>query len=57
MCDLFAMLQQRYGDFSSEINDPLFLCLCIYSISFLTVPIFLFWPHFRFDMALFGLFV
>ena len=50
MCDLFAMLQQRYEDFSSEILILSFLCLCIYSMSFLTVPIFLFWPHVRFDM-------
>ena len=50
MCDLFAMLQQRYEDFSSEILILSFLCLCIYSMSFLTVPIFLFWPHVRFGM-------
>ena len=38
----------RYEDFSSEILILSFLCLCIYSMSFLTVPIFLFWPHVRF---------
>jgi hypothetical protein len=35
---------------------PLFLCLCIYSTYFLTLHIFLLWPHFGFDV-LFVLYV
>jgi len=35
---------------------PLFLCICIYSTYFLTLHIFLLWPHFGFDM-LFDLYV
>jgi hypothetical protein len=56
MCDLFAMLQQRYQDFSSEV---LILSFCVYVFTlylFLLCLFFLFWPHFGFD-ALFGLFV
>ena len=55
MCDLFAMLQQRYEDFSSEI---LILSFCVYVFTlylFLLCLFFLFWPHFGFD-TLFGLF-
>ena len=44
MCDLFAMLQQRYEDFSSEILILSF-CVCVF-----TLCIFLFWPHVRFGM-------
>ena len=48
MCDLFAMLQQRYEDFSSEI---LILSFCVYSTySFysdliLVLTRFLFYPY------------
>ena len=50
MCDLFAMLQQRYEDFSSEILILSF-CVCIFTLHiFRTLHIFLLWPHFGFDM-------
>jgi hypothetical protein len=43
-------------DTKLSTNKQHTLSLYLYSISFLTVPIFLFWSHFGFD-TLFGLFV
>ena len=55
MCDLFAMLQQRYEDFSSEILilssvsmyllHVFLLCLFSYSGLILVLTSFLFYPY------------